>query len=129
MFLLPVILITKIYEKQCINIESNNMNKSAEISHVTADLSFENSLSIIFNNIIIHLLNKILGLFQSDNLDEHFKNSYFECLKDIIISLNKHKPEHKRLIKKNINNSIIISLKQLIYKNVDSKAFKNPLTL
>ncbi len=86
-------------------------------------------LRIIFDNILTHILNKILGLFQLDNKDLEIKQIYFNLLKDFINGLDKELIKKNKFIKGNIDKMIMISVKQIAYKNSDSKSFKNPFAL
>ena len=86
-------------------------------------------MRIIFENIITHILNKILVLFQIDNNDFAIKEIYFKLLKDFINGLDKELMKKNKFIKGNIDKMIIISVKQIAYKNSDSKSFKNPFAL
>lgn len=77
------------------------------------------------------MLNKILGIFQNDKLTDLIKEKYFLVFKEILIGLNKDddNSDINKFVKEKIRNLVISSVKQLIYKNVDSKSFKNPILL
>ena len=79
----------------------------------------------IFNKINKHLLIKILK-----NKNEKQASLYFKYYKSLVISLKQYseKIKNDKIIQDNENNITYI-IKQMIYKNVDSQNFRNPLAI
>jgi len=87
---------------------------------------------ILFLNIISHILNKILGTFQNSDGSDTLKSKYFIILKEILISLSDISDKDNKithLIKFNVREIIVKSIKQLIYRDLDSRSLRNPIIL
>lgn len=76
-------------------------------------------IKVLFNGIIRHLLIKILKYSNDDNAE-----NYYQYYLSILNTLQQYNVDFK-----DISNNIIYMIKQMIYKNVDSQNFRNPLLI
>lgn len=71
-------------------------------------------IKLVFQNLIKHIVNKILS--PNQNVPKKLYLNYLQEFKNLVVD-------------KEISQTIIYSVKELVYQNVDNQSFRNPITM